>query len=191
MSLGLVVKALVPNLRHACVLELSARGAFFHFLRRRANMVVGSEYVEGVPSGTTVNGTRVEDVQHLSFAAKSFDLCTSTEVFEHVADDRRAFSEMHRVLKPGGVLLFTVPINLNSETFDRATATDGRVFHASPPEFHHDPARGSSPVLCFRNYGRDITKRLLNAGFDRAEVIAVDGAPWFGHSRPVILARKQ
>jgi len=191
MSLGLVVKTLVPNLRHARVCELSARGAFFHFLRRHANTVVGSEYIEGVPSGTTVNGVRVEDVQHLSFAAQSFELCTSTEVFEHVADDRRAFSEMHRVLKPAGMLLFTVPINLKSETFDRAAVSNGALIHFSSPEFHLDPARGSSPVLCFRNYGRDITDRLLEAGFSDAEVIVVDGASWFGHARPVILARKQ
>ena len=191
MSLGLVVKALVPNLRHARVCELSARGAFFDFLRRRADTVVGSEYIEGVPSGTTVDGVRIEDVEHLSFAEQSFELCTSTEVFEHVADDRRAFPEMHRVLKPAGVLLFTVPIDLNGDTFDRAAVRSRDVIHLSPPEFHRDPARGSSPVLCFRNYGRDITDRLLEAGFSDAEVIVVDGASWFGHARPVILARKQ
>lgn len=29
-------------------------------------------------------GVRCEDVQHLTFASASFDLCISTEMFEHV-----------------------------------------------------------------------------------------------------------
>jgi ubiquinone/menaquinone biosynthesis C-methylase UbiE len=32
-------------------------------------------------------------VQRLSFADASFDLCTSTEVFEHVPDDRAGLRE--------------------------------------------------------------------------------------------------
>ena len=38
----------------------------------------------------------------------SFDLCTSTEVFEHMPDDLNGFSEIRRVLRPGGRFVFTV-----------------------------------------------------------------------------------
>jgi SAM-dependent methyltransferase len=39
------------------------------------------------------------------FAANSFDAVFSTDTFEHVMDLELAFSEIHRVLKPNGVLI--------------------------------------------------------------------------------------
>lgn len=39
----------------------------------------------------------------------SIDTVMATEVFEHISDIESALSEIYRVLKPGGVLYFTVP----------------------------------------------------------------------------------
>ena len=52
-----------------------------------------------------------QDVQHLTFDDAEFDICTSTEVFEHVPDDIKGFKEIYRVLKDDGVFIFTVPIH--------------------------------------------------------------------------------
>jgi SAM-dependent methyltransferase len=41
----------------------------------------------------------------------AFDLVLACDVIEHVADDRRAFAELTRVLRPGGVLIFSVPLH--------------------------------------------------------------------------------
>src|SRR5262249_24604101 len=38
-----------------------------------------------------------------------FDLVTALDVIEHIEDDRAAVSEMVRMLRPGGVLVITVP----------------------------------------------------------------------------------
>jgi SAM-dependent methyltransferase len=46
---------------------------------------------------------------HLPFAAASFESCLCTEVIEHIPDDGLAVSELARVMKPGGVLLLSVP----------------------------------------------------------------------------------
>ena len=40
-----------------------------------------------------------------------FDLVALLDVLEHVEDDRGALAAIHRMLRPGGVLLLTVPIN--------------------------------------------------------------------------------
>jgi SAM-dependent methyltransferase len=50
-------------------------------------------------------------VERLPFAAQSFDVITSFEVIYHlgVANDRCAFEEMRRVLKPGGLLVVRLP----------------------------------------------------------------------------------
>ena len=45
----------------------------------------------------------------IPFSENSFDCVVALDVIEHIEDDRKAFSEMFRVLKPGGVLLLTVP----------------------------------------------------------------------------------
>lgn len=45
----------------------------------------------------------------LPFAANSFDLLTLLDTVEHIPDEFGVFQECHRVLKPGGKLLVTVP----------------------------------------------------------------------------------
>src|SRR5688572_31623925 len=47
---------------------------------------------------------RIEDVHHLTFADDSVGTIICLETLEHVADPLRAVEEMHRVLRPGGVL---------------------------------------------------------------------------------------
>lgn len=49
------------------------------------------------------------DAQGLPFVDESFDMITCLEVIEHLVFPEQALSEMHRVLKPGGHVLITVP----------------------------------------------------------------------------------
>jgi ubiquinone/menaquinone biosynthesis C-methylase UbiE len=49
----------------------------------------------------------------MPFADNSFDTLMATEVLEHCPDANRIINEMKRVLKPGGLLFFTVPFLWN------------------------------------------------------------------------------
>jgi ubiquinone/menaquinone biosynthesis C-methylase UbiE len=49
------------------------------------------------------------NIPPLGFAANSFDLVLCFQVIEHIADDHLLLKEIHRVLRPGGVLLMTTP----------------------------------------------------------------------------------
>lgn len=51
------------------------------------------------------------DATALPFENASFDLVCAFDVIEHVDDDLRAFGELSRVLKVGGVLIFSVPLH--------------------------------------------------------------------------------
>ncbi len=46
---------------------------------------------------------------NIPFKEKSFDKAIMTEVLEHIEDDKKALAEVKRILKPGGILLITVP----------------------------------------------------------------------------------
>ena len=47
--------------------------------------------------------------EHLPFPNNAFDLVACLDVLEHVASAEMVLAEIHRVLKPGGVALATVP----------------------------------------------------------------------------------
>ncbi len=59
------------------------------------------------------SGSKRPDVQadaaHLPFRATAFDVVICSELLEHIHNPDRVLSETYRVLKPGGVLLLTVP----------------------------------------------------------------------------------
>lgn len=180
----------VPDLVDCHVYELSARGRVFDYLKAHAKSVTGSEYLDAVTPGEWFNGVQCQDVQALTYADGSFELCTSTEVLEHVPDDGKAMRELLRVLKPGGQLLFTVPLNPGQPTIERAVLqADGTIKHLQPPEYHSDPIRDSAPVLAFRSYGHDIVDRLLEAGFASASIHRPTTLPW-QHQSPVVVAIK-
>ena len=55
--------------------------------------------------GGTIRG----DATRLPFADAAFDCVVTSEVLEHIHDDRAALGELARVLKPGGTFAATVP----------------------------------------------------------------------------------
>lgn len=54
---------------------------------------------------------RVEDVTDMTLADASAGTIICLETFEHVFEVRRAFDEVDRVLKPGGVFILTSPFH--------------------------------------------------------------------------------
>lgn len=190
LAMGASLRARVPDLARLDVYELSARGPLVAFLRRATHSLQVSEFLPDVALGSELGGIRCEDMQQLSFADASFDLITHTEVLEHVPDDRRALAELHRVLRAGGILMFSVPMHGGDVTIERACLRDGRIEHLLPPVFHGDPLRDGAGILAFRDYGRDILERVRAAGFEHVEFCAPQIAPAWLALREVIIACK-
>lgn len=188
MSILQVVQRLYPDLTTLTVHEMSSRGPVLEYLKGRAGRLVCSEYFDDVAPGQTMDGVQCQDVQRLTYPDASFDLCTSTEVFEHVPDDEKGFREIRRVLKPGGRFIFTVPLSDSPVTVKRAEIVDGEVRHLLPPEYHGDAIRGQGRVLVYRDYGRDLVTRLGLCGFAKATIVDVDDAQWWELGQRVIVA---
>jgi len=190
-SIASVVRSVVLDIGAKDVYELSSRGPLFAYLKNHAKSVTSSEFFFDVAPGDFRDGVQCQDVQKLTYSDSSFDVCTSTEVFEHVPDDAKAFAEMFRVLRGNGILIFTVPLRREHETLVRAVMTpEGQIRHILPAEYHGDPIRDSGRILAFRTYGQDIVEKLSAAGFVDAKIILpADRIPW-GYARPVVVAHK-
>ena len=106
---------------------------------------------------------RVGRLEELPWPDQSFDLITCLDVIEHTPDDRPALAELHRVCRPGGWLLVTVPAypalwslhdeaNHHYRRYSRAVAArrrDGHRLDRAPAELVQQPAaraRGGGPA---------------------------------------------
>jgi SAM-dependent methyltransferase len=190
MSIVQVLKTLYPDFSGLSAYEMSSRGPLFDFLKGNAGQLTYSEFFDDVPPGARKGGVQCQDVQALTYGDAVFDLCTSTEVFEHVPDDHQGFREIHRVLRPGGRFVFTVPLTDAPMTVERAVLSGGTIRHLLEPEYHGDVIRGQGRVLCFRNYGLDIVERLKACGFRDARLVPADGAARWGFGAKVVVAEK-
>jgi predicted SAM-dependent methyltransferase len=141
-------------------------------------------------SGESVDGVLVQDVQNTSFGDEEFDLITCNQVFEHVADDLRGFAECHRILRPGGALIFAIPLSDAPATERMAEVVDGEVVHLAPPEYHNSRIAGPGSALVFwRHSLRDIAERVGSVGFE-VDVRDVSVLPSLPEPAKVIVAVK-
>lgn len=105
-----------------------------------------------------------EDVTALSFPDRTFDLVLTSDTMEHVADPMAGFREIHRVLRPGGRHVFTVPVD------PRRATTSPR--EGLEPQHH---GRGGGPfalvtrrsdMLAYTDFGTDVPDLLKPLGYD-------------------------
>jgi SAM-dependent methyltransferase len=136
-----------------------------------------SHYFEGVAPGALhpVRNERCENLETLTFDDASFDLFITQDVMEHIFDPDAAFSEIARVLKPGGAHIFTAPLVNKARATERRAAreSDGRIVHHFEPEYHGNPVdpRGS---LVTMNWGYDISTRILRASAMNSVIVQID-----------------
>jgi SAM-dependent methyltransferase len=74
----------------------------------RSDEYVGLE-IDIVANRKEKNADYYYDGKTFPFADNSFDSAVANEVFEHVFDPDRFLNELSRVLRPGGMLLMTMP----------------------------------------------------------------------------------
>ncbi|MBP9759478.1 class I SAM-dependent methyltransferase [Candidatus Dojkabacteria bacterium] len=79
------------------------------------------------PKGTFV----VSSASKLPFKDNTFDVVLSTEVIEHVDNQKEALKEMCRVLKKNGVLVITTPNRLFKPLFDLLSFLRIRPYHGN------------------------------------------------------------
>jgi SAM-dependent methyltransferase len=124
-----------------------------HCFEPRLRQRLGSRYVTADLLRTDVD--RQVSVEDLPFDDGCFDAIICNHVLEHVNDDRKALSELRRVLAPHGWALLQVPLDETRFATDEDPTVRSR--RARRRRFgQHDHVR---------TYGRDYLERLRSAGF--------------------------
>jgi SAM-dependent methyltransferase len=175
----------IPDHASARVYLTEQASPFYVAMRRHVPGTRGSEFGAGrlrrmrlaawLARHGRLERIRLEDVRALSFADASLDAVVSQDVLEHVADHRDALREAARVLRPGGVLVLSVPFYDTALRSEQIAWPDGRggVRFAGEPEFHGDPVGGG--VACFHHFGWDLLQDMRDAGFADACACRVHG----------------
>ena len=113
---------------------------------------------EQVPA-SLING----DIFELPVADQTFDKVLFSEVLEHLSDDRRGLCEIHRILKPGGILALSVPHSHYPFWWD--------PFNAVWTRLGGQPIRKGPIAGIWSNHERlyepsDLVRKLLEVGFE-------------------------
>ena len=146
----------------------------YAWMKERYPNAVGSEFLDNKRDFGSFDGRgiRNESLTGLSFPEESFDYILTFDVLEHIPDYKKAISEMARVLRPGGQVLFSVPFAFESgQHIVRAKINqDGEVEHLMEPEYHGDPIN-SDGCLCFYHFGWRLLDEFRAAGFDSVKAM--------------------
>ena len=149
------------------VYNTEARGAIHETLKSMSGYACSEFFSPETEPGSMVDGTMHQDLQRLSFADGSFDLVITGEVFEHVPHPYRAHSELHRVLRPGGRHVFSVPFHANHfrDQVRAIPGSDGAPEFLMDPIYHHDPVNPVPGALVYTIFSIEMLSKLDAIGF--------------------------
>jgi 2-polyprenyl-3-methyl-5-hydroxy-6-metoxy-1,4-benzoquinol methylase len=123
----------VANSEPGRVLDVGCgRGVLLQEFRRRGWEVQGTELSEQAASyarQTLKIPVEIGSLETIHFPANHFDAIVLWHVLEHVTNPRALLAEINRILKPGGVLLVSVP---NFSSFEARVCKD-KWFHLDVP----------------------------------------------------------
>ncbi|HEY3760394.1 MAG TPA: class I SAM-dependent methyltransferase [Verrucomicrobiae bacterium] len=72
------------------------------------------------------------DLQNLPFADATYDFVFASHVLEHIPDDRKAISEIRRILRPNGLAVLPVPV-VCEKTVEYPEANPHEAYHMRAP----------------------------------------------------------
>lgn len=133
---------------------------------------------------TIICHTRVGTADSLPFEDNFFDLAVSAFVLEHLADPISSFREIHRVLKPGGKVVFLTPNTWNYNVW---------IIRAIPNRFHDFLTRrlyrrqehDTFPVRYRVNSARRVDHILLPLGFREVRLIFNGDPSYISFNQPL------
>jgi SAM-dependent methyltransferase len=157
------------------VLHFAPEPAVTRFLRGKCREYITADYLR--------DDVDVQlDIEAMDLDGDSVDHIVCSHVLEHV-DDRKALSEMHRVLVPGGAAFLAVPLSEGLEsTYEDPSKTSERERQLHFGQGNH-----------LRLYGRDFRHRIAQAGLALEEfTVSGEDSVRYGitYGERIFIARK-
>lgn len=120
-------------------------------------------YTGDIMPGMAMHITDITDIQYKD---ETFDIIICNHVLEHIENEKKAVSEILRVLKPDGKFIFSFPICLDDDTKeDSAIDTREKRLEYYGQEDH------------VRLYGKDFKERFENYGMEIETYSPIDEVP--------------
>lgn len=137
-----------------------------HFAPERAfnDLISGMEFIDYYPVDINPKLYRIRekvDITDIQYKDNMFDVIICNHVLEHIPDEKKALSELRRVLKKGGKAFLNVPI------FKRYATTLEKAEY-NTPELRLKYYGQDDHV---RAYGLDYEERLIQAGFETKAIL--------------------
>lgn len=150
------IKLYKPDFYDLLIHESSPGNQSSKHLQRNCIHYSASQFYPNVNPGTYHNGFRNENLENLTFEDSVFDLFVTADVFEHVINPEKAFSEIARVLKPGGLHIFTIPWypELPQSRRRALLLENGSIEFLFPPVYHGNPVSQDGSLVTF-DWGLD------------------------------------
>ncbi len=148
---------LIPSLGNLRMLHIAPEPSLYNWIRsqyrlRPEDYIAGVKYHEGYYYDKNI---QLLDLTDLPFEDNSFGMLMANHVLEHIPDERKALTEIFRVLSPGGKTILQVPWSpLLVQTIEETSPLSEKEREEQFGQFDH-----------VRLYGRDYADRLLNVGF--------------------------
>ena len=144
-----------PQFSSLRIYEPGSIGPFRPILRKLPGYT-SSGFWEDVGPGEWKEGTQCQDLMQLTYSNASFDLVLTSDILEHVRKPFAAFGEIDRVLKPGGLHVFSIPVlrPMTAHTRARVNTTGREDVPIVPEHYHSAPGGGRS--LVYTDFGLDM-----------------------------------
>lgn len=172
-ALILVLSQVLPNWRELKIHESSPGGAASAKISNECACYVPTFFFHDARLGSESNGFRCENLEAQTFADESFDAVISQDVLEHVLNPDRAFREIARTLKPGGMHIFTVPWFRNKATITRAKPCPTGIEYILEPEFHCDPINPEG-TLVVTEWGDSLFEDIWKSSKMKSELYLIE-----------------
>ena len=137
-----------------------------------------SGFWSNVKPGDWSGDVQCQDLMRLTFEDESFDLVLTSDIFEHVRRPFDGFREVDRVLKHGGLHIFSIPVKhpMPCDTVSRVDIGGTVDIPILPEHFHGAPMGGRA--LVYTDFGEDMKEVMSKDGI----VLEVESSDAHGHA---------
>lgn len=146
------------------ILHFAPEGAVAEYIKQNDKI---DYYTGDIDSGRAMHATDITDIQYKD---NVFDYVISNHIMEHVADEKKAVSEIKRVLKPNGKWIFSFPICTDMKTYEDPTVISREDRLREFGQQDHVRLYGNDYAERFGDYGLNIHIFSPEKELDRGEI---------------------